>query len=309
MGSMTSESNSIISTNQIIGAMECNTCLEVPSENPIYQCDNGHILCASCRQKLTNCPECRFTLRETRSLLSEKILAMCSRPCEFQKYGCKVKVHDMNSKEHKDACKYKPVSCIEADCDELMPLNGFACHMKDAHHVQISDNHSISCNKQDLNGNINNIDCQVATTQFSSHGYQFFTSIWLAHLSSDNLGCPGQFRTFHNLEQFRSWSMVHSSEEHVGCPGIHGGKYWLFWLYIASSSNDSRRFVYTIKVKNPGNVEEYSYTGYPIPVEANRDEVFQRCEFLVLNKSIIDRFCENGGIDIQFDIRQIETSA
>ena len=294
MGSMTSESNSIISTNQIIGAMECNTCLEVPSENPIYQCDNGHILCASCRQKLTNCPECRFTLRKTRSLLSEKILAMCSRPCEFEKYGCKDKVHDMNSEVHKDACKYKPISCIEADCDELIPLNGFASHMKDAHKIQIADNFLISCNVQNLNCDFNNNDCQVATTQFSSHGYQFFTSIWLAHLSSDN---SGQFRT-------RSWSMVHSSGEHVGCPR----KCWLVWLYIASSSNESRRFVYTIKVKNPGNVEEYSYTGYPIPVATNREAVFQRCECLVLDKSIVDRFCKNGRIDIQFDIRRIETS-
>ena len=54
--------------------LECPVCLEVPTSTPIYRCDNGHILCKECRNKLKTCPECRIRLGNKRCLTSEKIV-------------------------------------------------------------------------------------------------------------------------------------------------------------------------------------------------------------------------------------------
>ena len=179
MESIDSKEDTTLTIKKIIDVLECTTCLEVPEECPIYQCEKGHILCFSCREKLVDCPVCKVPLGWIRSLTSEKILDQCSRSCEFEKYGCKAKVHDMNSEAHKDDCQYKPTTCMEADCEETMPINDFANHMKDRHGVQMSDAFTISCDIQKLNFDLNNNDCQVRTAQFSSGGRQFFTSIFI----------------------------------------------------------------------------------------------------------------------------------
>ena len=282
--------------------VQCNICLEVPEESPIYQCENGHIICTSCRQQLTDCPSCRVKLGRTRSLVTEQLLDQCSRCCEFEKYGCKSKVHDLNWEAHKDVCYYKPTSCMELDCDAIIPINAFADHMRVAHEVQTSSNFTISCDAQfNMNSDFNNNDIQVRTNQFSVGGHQFFTSIWLAHPPTDDTRSPSdQYRTWHSSGDL-PYRRAHSSGNHIGCPR----KCWLIWLYIASSSSDSRRFVYTVKAKNKGDVEEYTYTGHPIPVETSREEVFDSYKCLVLDKPITDRFTMNGNFDIHFDIREI----
>lgn len=35
--------------------LECPVCMEI-SRPPIYQCEEGHIICAKCKPLLTNCP-------------------------------------------------------------------------------------------------------------------------------------------------------------------------------------------------------------------------------------------------------------
>ena len=38
--------------------LECPVCLET-AEAPIYTCQEMHLICANCRPKLKECPECR----------------------------------------------------------------------------------------------------------------------------------------------------------------------------------------------------------------------------------------------------------
>ena len=54
--------------------LECPVCLVPPTSTPIYRCDNGHILCKTCRSKVQICPECRIELGNLRCLTSEKIV-------------------------------------------------------------------------------------------------------------------------------------------------------------------------------------------------------------------------------------------
>merc|ERR1719427_319362 len=47
--------------NQIIEKekeLECPVCLEV-AFSPIFMCSEQHLICLTCRPKLSNCPECR----------------------------------------------------------------------------------------------------------------------------------------------------------------------------------------------------------------------------------------------------------
>ena len=47
-------------------ALECPVCFETPKVGPLYQCQNGHILCSGCIEKVQVCPQCRVRLPETR---------------------------------------------------------------------------------------------------------------------------------------------------------------------------------------------------------------------------------------------------
>ena len=65
----------IISAEDLKDVLECPVCLKVPRCAPIFQCERGHVVCNECHPKLVTCPVCRLPLGNTRSLISEKVLA------------------------------------------------------------------------------------------------------------------------------------------------------------------------------------------------------------------------------------------
>lgn len=46
------------STSALASLFECPVCFDYVLP-PILQCQNGHLVCSTCRQKLTCCPTCR----------------------------------------------------------------------------------------------------------------------------------------------------------------------------------------------------------------------------------------------------------
>lgn len=48
-------------TDELAALFECPVCFEITLP-PIMQCQVGHLVCASCRPKLSCCPTCRGTL-------------------------------------------------------------------------------------------------------------------------------------------------------------------------------------------------------------------------------------------------------
>ena len=48
-------------TDELAALFECPVCFEIVLP-PIMQCQVGHLVCASCRPKLSCCPTCRGTL-------------------------------------------------------------------------------------------------------------------------------------------------------------------------------------------------------------------------------------------------------
>ena len=62
----------------IEGHLECPVCLNVPETGPVFQCNNGHLICCKCREKLNTCPVCRIPLGYSRNLTSERMIALLS---------------------------------------------------------------------------------------------------------------------------------------------------------------------------------------------------------------------------------------
>ena len=67
-----------ISVEELRRSLECPVCLITPKVGPLYQCDNGHILCPDCYKKVVECPQCKkgifhFT-KPIRSLFAEQQL-------------------------------------------------------------------------------------------------------------------------------------------------------------------------------------------------------------------------------------------
>ena len=42
--------------------LQCPICFET-ARSPVYQCPEGHIICHSCRPRVTRCPVCRFVFK------------------------------------------------------------------------------------------------------------------------------------------------------------------------------------------------------------------------------------------------------
>ncbi|KAF5275362.1 hypothetical protein FQR65_LT04190 [Abscondita terminalis] len=58
--------------SSILSVLECPVCLDTISP-PVYQCDNGHLVCLRCRTRTERCPVCRIRLTKGRSLLAEQV--------------------------------------------------------------------------------------------------------------------------------------------------------------------------------------------------------------------------------------------
>merc|ERR1712210_448415 len=39
--------------------LECPVCFEIASQAPIFRCEEDHLICSKCREKVASCPVCR----------------------------------------------------------------------------------------------------------------------------------------------------------------------------------------------------------------------------------------------------------
>ena len=60
------EAEAAISVSDLRRSLECPVCLETPNAGPLYQCENGHIVCSECIGRVRKCPQCRTELPVTR---------------------------------------------------------------------------------------------------------------------------------------------------------------------------------------------------------------------------------------------------
>jgi len=91
---------------------ECPICFDyaVP---PIYQCQNGHLVCQSCSVKITHCPTCRVPITEPsiRNLQLDRLANTFQFPCKYNFNGCQWRSYWFQKREHEESCEYISYSC------------------------------------------------------------------------------------------------------------------------------------------------------------------------------------------------------
>ena len=114
--------------------LECPVCLKLPQQIPIYQCNNGHIICKSCHSQLETCPLCRESLGANRSLVAERLLEAFPEPCKFARHGCDSIVVPYNAEDHAKECAFREVECPIDSCDQKIIITKMNDHIKNDHH-------------------------------------------------------------------------------------------------------------------------------------------------------------------------------
>lgn len=164
-----------LALHEIKDALDCTICLDIPKNDPVYQCENGHILCKECRENITDCPVCRVKLGSLRNLAIEKVLAKCPRPCEYSNYGCIVKLTKEALDVHKDVCKYKPLQCLHPVCKEFVPMIEIPSHMNQEHNVVKVDSYLIQYDN--MNTYIKSHG-QFIPAHLTFQGSNFYSFVW-----------------------------------------------------------------------------------------------------------------------------------
>ena len=74
---------------------------------------------------------------------------------------------------------------------------------------------------------------------------------------------------------------------------------------MVGNCNESRKYVYSIKIIHPDNIEELSYTGHCVSLHVEKEEISKLGSCLVFDDIIANRFC-NGNFTIAYstEIRQ-----
>ena len=125
--------------------LECPICLVIPDSLPIYQCQEGHVICNSCHSKINTCPVCRVSLNfKIRALGVEKILRKILQKCKH--IGCNKFSVDID--EHEANCEFAPSLAIKCPkCQEVVFTKDALEHL-DKHEKESKD-------RKKIIGNIN----------------------------------------------------------------------------------------------------------------------------------------------------------
>jgi len=124
----------------ILKMLECPICLETMGP-PIYQCREGHLICAKCREKIVKCPTCRVPLDHIRNRALENMVAKMVVPCPNQTLGCTMKVKVEDLMKHEENCLFRMYECprSRSSCVWTGPLHEVANHLSDKHNMMYSN--------------------------------------------------------------------------------------------------------------------------------------------------------------------------
>lgn len=101
----------LASNAELASYFECPVCFEYILP-PILQCQNGHLVCKSCRQRLTICPTCRVQITANiRNLQMEKVATSILFPCKYVANGCPMQTLVKDKVVHEEMCEFKPYNC------------------------------------------------------------------------------------------------------------------------------------------------------------------------------------------------------
>ncbi|KAL3341340.1 hypothetical protein AABB24_025743 [Solanum stoloniferum] len=132
--------------------LDCPICFEHLCV-PVFQCENGHIACASCCIKVASkCPSCCLPIGYNRCRVMENVLESLKVSCVNNRYGCKEILSYSKNTEHENACIYVPCLCPLHGCDFIGTSAKVYAHFSDKHassaeHISFNAAHPIYIEK------------------------------------------------------------------------------------------------------------------------------------------------------------------
>ena len=200
--------------------LECPVCLMLPKQTPIYQCDNGHIVCKTCHARLDTCPQCRKALGKNRNLFAENFLVSFMKPCLFELHGCPVKLLPDHGADHLVGCVYREISCFFPNCQELVSVKQIETHLDVAHRQKANHSPAEGCytGRLKILASGPELGPRNSPTIISFHGKEFLVMKFagmsdLRHFWVYGPGTPDEMSKF--IYSIQLWS--HDEKVKVAC--------------------------------------------------------------------------------------------
>ena len=131
------------SVSRVMSTYQCVVCLDIITP-PILQCQNGHLLCVSCRKSLLThiCPQCGVELsdKDIRNSALEQLAVNLGLKfaCPYNIAGCAVTTTLNERLTHQRLCEHRPYECPDIGGKSKCEWTGFRDQVYD---------HLIDCHK------------------------------------------------------------------------------------------------------------------------------------------------------------------
>ncbi|CAN6326730.1 unnamed protein product [Urochloa humidicola] len=148
--SIRSESSSAVVGEMTVdrtAGLDCGICFH-PLKPPIFQCDVGHVVCSSCRDKLAargQCHVCRDPTEFRRCHAMEQVVDAIRVPCPHAAHGCANRPAYHDRERHARECPHAPYRCPAAGpcgfsgnapalAEHVAAVHGWPCTTEPASH-------------------------------------------------------------------------------------------------------------------------------------------------------------------------------
>ncbi|XP_067134915.1 E3 ubiquitin-protein ligase Siah1-like [Centruroides vittatus] len=114
--------------------LTCPICYELTQEL-VYKCTNGNIVCSKHWPRITNCHTCRKALGNIRIRVVLQIVFSMQLPCENQPFGCQEYLSEADRETHRPLCAFAPLSCpiLDLHCPWEGASVNLAAHLREMH--------------------------------------------------------------------------------------------------------------------------------------------------------------------------------
>ena len=240
-----------VNLKYLLEMLKCFRCRIKPTRRPIWQCQNGHIICDDCFSTLLFpcCDICKsyYLSPQYRSLIAETWLSFLDKPCRFSNHGCKVMIRDLSDHEKED-CIYREVKCIFINCYEKVTIAKLKEHLEEDKKYH----HSLSAP----------LESNLGEVQHKMEAY---------------LNLPTNFNGNINIA-WHKISFLKLDNIYNFIPVCWAGKFhgnYVFWVYYLGLPKEIKKFAFKLRLFSLQCSKEITVT-YPItPIYTPYFEMFR----------------------------------
>lgn len=275
--------------------IECTICLDI-RRGQIFQCENGHVVCAECKEKVwQNCPSGSCGQIKSRNLVAENFRNKSSIQfhCQYEEKGCEIFQTITELESHEVKCQFRMVSCSYDDCDETMMALEFDGHVDEYHKACQNTRNGCHFNGTALQKENHEMECskRLVPCPNTDCSKTMFENEVIAHIVESHDSYKRKFNAQHNfstnyllksdLNAKRTWKITYDEDTFKETPLImrleksENGFYYA-WIQIIGPISKVNNFKATISAhSDEANFEVKNRRVFPIDkksIEIMNDE-------------------------------------